>query len=206
MTPTAAAGTTRERLLDAAEEQINQVGFSATSVDQIIRSAGVTKGTFFYHFKTKNELARVLIDRFAAADQEFLRSSLERSEKLSDDPLQQLLIFVGLLVEMGEHLDANPNPGCLFATYCYESGLFEAETHRVITNAFLTWRKRVGEKLRAAAAVRPPAVDVDLDALADMVTIVFEGAFVMSRTTDGRSIFADQLRHYRTYLKLLFGA
>lgn len=195
---------TRDRLLDAAQEIINTQGFSATSIDQIIGKAGVTKGTFFYHFKTKNALARELIDRFAVGDREVLESSMERSEKLSADPLQQLLIFIGLLLEVAEELDNNPNPACLFATYCYESGLFDDDTKRVITDAMLYWREKLGDKLRAVAEKYPPKADVDLDDLADLLFVVFEGAYVMSRAISGRGVFVDQIRLYRSYVELLF--
>jgi TetR/AcrR family transcriptional repressor of nem operon len=183
---------------------INEQGFAATSIDRVIERVGVTKGTFFYHFKTKNDLARALIDRFAAADQQVLRGSMERAEKLSDDPLQQLLIFVGLLLEVAENLDANPQPGCLFATYCYESGLFDEGTHSVISDAMLNWRKVLGEKLRIVAERQPPRLDVDLESLADMMTVIFEGSFVMARCIKGPQHFAHQIRHYRNYLQLLF--
>lgn len=204
MTPRSATPT-RERLLDAAQGLINQQGFSATSIDQIIDRVGLTKGSFFYHFRTKNDLARALIDRFAERDQETLRSCMERAEKLSDDPLQQVLIFVGLLIEAVRDLDADPQPGCLFATYCYESGLFDEETKRVIAGAMLSWRTALGEKLRRAAERHPPRFEVDIDGLADMLTVVVEGAFVMTRSLRGPGMFAGQLLHYRNYLQLLFG-
>ena len=195
---------TREKLLDASQELINRRGFAGTSIDQIIAETGVTKGAFFYHFKTKQDLARALIQRFAAADQELMRSSMERAENLSPDPVQQMLIFVGLLLEVAEDLDKETQPGCLFATYCFEQGLFDDETYDVISDAMLGWRRVVGEKLRAAAERTPPRAEVDLDALADMVTVLFEGAFVVSRSLKGPGVFSAQLRHYRTYLQLLF--
>jgi len=197
---------TRQRLLDAALTIINRQGFSATSVDQIIQEVGVTKGAFFHHFKTKHDLARALIERFAAADNEVLHANMARAEKLARDPLQQLLVFAGLMIEVGEHLDATPEPGCLFATYCYESGLFEEHTKGVIDAAIRTWQDCLAEKLRAAAEQHPPAAGVDLDSLADTLTVVFEGAFVLARVQPGRGVFASQLRHYRNYLQLIFGA
>ena len=184
---------------------INRQGFAATSIDKIIERAGVTKGTFFYHFETKNALALALIDRFAAGDQEVLRTSMDRAEKLSNDPLQQVLIFVGLILEVAEELDGNPTPGCLFATYCFESGLFDDETNGVISSAMGNWKKMLGAKLRAAAEQYPMKMDVDLDDLANLLSVIFEGAFVMSRI-EGRGIFVDQLGHYKKYLELLFDA
>ena len=195
---------TREKLLDTAEALILDRGYAATSIDQIIDTVGMTKGAFFYHFKTKNHLARALIDRWAAGDRRVLHGNMERAEKLSDDPLQQVLIFAGLAIDLAEQLDRLPQPGCLFATYCFERGLFGPEINDVIRDAMLEWRRVIGVKLHAAAEVRPPRFEVDLASLADLMTVVFEGAFVLSRSVGGRDIFASQLRHYRTYLRLVF--
>ena len=201
-----AATPTRETLLAAAEGLINDQGFAATSIDQIIDRAGVTKGTFFYHFKSKNDLARALVDRYARGDQELLHSSMERATRLADDPLQQLLIFVGLLIEVAEQLDETEQPGCLFATYCFEMSLFDDDTLRVIADGFAGWRDLVGERLRAAAELHPPRLPVDLDSVADMLIVLFEGAFVISRSTPGPGVFAAQLGAYRAFLQLLFDA
>jgi TetR/AcrR family transcriptional repressor of nem operon len=201
--PPRAGAPTREKILDASEGLILEQGYAGTSIDQIIDAVGMTKGTFFYHFKTKNDLARALIERFAAADARLLRENLERAEKLSTDPLQQILVFVGLFLEMAEGLE-EPYPGCLFASYCYESGHFDEETMAVVERGMLAWREALGAKLREAAEAHPPRAPVHLDSLADMMTVVFEGAFILSRTLKEPRAFAEQLRHYRQYLELLF--
>ena len=53
---TAAAGGTRERLLEAARELIEQDGYSAASVLQVAERAGVAAGTLYRHFDSKEEL------------------------------------------------------------------------------------------------------------------------------------------------------
>jgi len=199
---TAAGERTRTRILDTAQALILEQGYAATSVDQIIAKLEMTKGTFFYHFKKKDDLALALIRRYAKADAELLEKNLSRAEKLGRDPLQRVLIFVGLFLEMAEGLEESPS--CLFASYCYESGLFDASIHEVVAGAMLVWRKRFGDLLRSAAEERAPRARVDIDALADMITVVFEGAFILSRTLKEPSIFAAQLRLYRSYLELLF--
>jgi len=167
-----------------------------------LAAAALASGCAF----STEQLYSQALERYAAADQELMRSSIERAEKLSPDPVQQLLIFVGLLLETAEELDKTSQPGCLFATYCFEKGLFDDDTYGVISDAMLSWRRVVGDKLRAAAEKRPPRADVDLDALADMVVVIFEGAFVVSRSLKGPGVFSAQLRHYRSYLQLLFDA
>jgi TetR/AcrR family transcriptional repressor of nem operon len=47
----------KTKLLDAALQVIRAKGYAATTVDDICHQAGVTKGSFFHHFKSKDELA-----------------------------------------------------------------------------------------------------------------------------------------------------
>jgi AcrR family transcriptional regulator len=56
-------GNARERILELAEESVLAKGFQATSIDELIAGAGITKSGFFYHFKDKTELARSLLVR-----------------------------------------------------------------------------------------------------------------------------------------------
>jgi TetR/AcrR family transcriptional repressor of nem operon len=125
---------TRTAIMDSAEALILEHGFAATSVDRVIEGAGITKGAFFYHFKTKAELAHALVERYAALDSGHLERNLERAEQLSRDPLQQVLLFVGLFKEAAAEL-SEPYPGCLFASYCYEAQLFDAATLKIVDQA-----------------------------------------------------------------------
>lgn len=203
--PRSQRGDTREKLLQIAEEMILHQGFAATSIDQIIDAVGVTKGSFFYHFKSKNELALALIRGFAERDQQVLQSSYERALKWSDDPKERLFLFVGLMIEIAEQLDSQLQPGCLFATYCYESKLFGDEIHLVIREALANWRLRMTHLLDDVASKYPPRLELDTTSLADMLTVLFEGAFVFARVFESESTFTPQLKHYRNYLRLLFG-
>ncbi|HXE58448.1 MAG TPA: helix-turn-helix domain-containing protein [Gemmatimonadales bacterium] len=196
---------TRLQILDAAQELILARGFAGTSVDDILARTGLTKGAFFHHFKSKHELARALVERHSARDLERFEAILERAERLHRDPVQQLLIFFGLYAEFLEEL-ADPTAGCLFASYLYESQLFDDSVLEIIRSNFAHWRKRLGEKLRAAAELHPPRIPVDLDDVADMFNAVAEGAFVMARTEQDPKVVARQLRQMRNYVELLFGA
>ena len=191
--------------MDVAETLILDHGFAGTSVEAIIERAEVTKGAFFHHFPSKTDLAQALVERYAELDAGHLEANMARAERLSRDPLQQLLIFVGLFEETMAEL-TSPYPGCLFASYCYESRLFDEETHEVISGAMLRWRERLGAKLREVAEHHPPRLPVDLDAVADAMTAILEGGFILSKTLKEPETVAAQLRQYRNYLELLFDA
>lgn len=195
---------TRKAIMDAAETLIMEQGYSATSIDQIIARAGITKGTFFYHFPAKADLAHALAERYARRDISQLTTKLAAAEEATDDPVRQLLLFIDQFVEIADQWTV-PYPGCLFASFCYEAGLFEERTMTVMRDSILTWRSHLAAKLREAAARTPPRLPLDADSLADAITVVFEGAFILSRTLDDAKIVAQQLRHLQSYLRLLFG-
>lgn len=194
---------TRERILDEAHTLALGHGFGSSSVDRIIERAGVTKGAFFHHFKSKADLAHALVERYARFEDELGAETMARAERLSRDPLQQLLLYVGLFEEMFQGMN-DPHPGCLFASFCYESELVDEQTGALISEYLLKARRSLTAKLRQVATAYPPRMDVDLESLADMFMAVFEGAFVLERSLRQPKLVAGQLRHYKQYLELLF--
>lgn len=194
---------TRDTLLNAAESLVLSHGFAGAGVAAITAGTGLTRGAFFHHFPTKQALAEALIERWALGDAHQLDTKLSLAERLTSDPVQQLVVFVGLFAEEAEQLE-RPEPGCLFGAFSYQEGLLGGETWDRITRAMLMWRGRLRGKLDEACAVRSPTVEVDLDSLADMITVLFEGAFIMSRATGEAAVLGAQLRHLQTYLGLLF--
>src|SRR3989337_420358 len=81
---------TREKILDVAYQSIVEKGFAATSIEELVEAAGITKSGFFYHFRDKNDLARQLFDRFLTEDEAIFDTLERRARELSDDPLQSL--------------------------------------------------------------------------------------------------------------------
>jgi TetR/AcrR family transcriptional regulator, transcriptional repressor for nem operon len=193
---------TRDRILDAAQGIVLERGFAATSVDAIIAEAPATKGAFFHHFPSKNDLGRALLERYAAGDERMLEDLMTAVEAESDDPAEQLVAFVRHFEETADEL-APTQPGCLFVSFIYESGLAGGEDD-IIATSIRQWRTRLLEKLEAAARKHPPAVAVDLESLADQVFTTFEGGFILARAMHDPGHLRAQLAHLRHYLGLLF--
>lgn len=68
----------REELMDAAQALFLGKGFNETSVDEIVKGAGVAKGTYYVYFKTKDDVLAALRERFVARFQQRLRASVDR--------------------------------------------------------------------------------------------------------------------------------
>jgi len=195
---------TREKILDAAQELILDRGYVGMTVEHVLDRVGITKGAFFHHFKTKDDLAKALLQRFADRDAQVYRETRERAEKLSDDPLQQMLIFIRIFEDMFGDLK-EPYPGCLFASYIYELQQFDDETRGLIEESFRKWRELLKEKFEAIARKYPPRARIDAASLADAFTVVLEGAFITGKAMNEPSVISEQLRHFRNYVELLFG-
>lgn len=194
---------TRERILGVAEQIILQKGFSATSIDEIISEANITKGGFFYHFNGKNELAVGLVERYQTEDTRIFAELFERAESLSEDPLQQMLIFIKLMAEMFADLPSG-HPGCLVASFTYESLQFEPDVLERVAAGVLGWRAMFGEHIQKIVEVYPMRIELPVEDLADMLTAVMEGGIITSLTLKDPDILVRQLLQYRDFLRLLF--
>lgn len=195
---------TKERIMREAEALIFEHGLSGTSVDQIIERAGVTKGAFFHHFKSKGVLAKELMEKASADDMALISSSIERAEKLSSDPLQQVLICVGLIREVVDSLDAPP-PGCLFASMNYQRLEVPFDMDATAQCTFETWRRTLGDKLAAAKKLHVPDAAFEPYDLADHFTTIFEGALVMYRLFDDPAFLTKSMDIYRDLVSGYFG-
>lgn len=193
----------RERLLDVAHALVLERGFAATRVDAILAGAGASKGAFFHHFPSKAALGRALVERYAARDLELLERFAEAAEASSSDPVAQLFAFVEQLAVAAASAGHEP-PGCLFVSFIYERGPDGADADAIIRDTIERWRARVRGLLDRAAARRRPALPLDLDALADHVFAVLEGAFILARATADPTRVGAQLALFRQYLELLF--
>ena len=139
--PTTKGQETRQRILDVAEAAILAKGFDATSIEEIVAGAEITRSGFFYHFPGKNALARALIERYIEQDGILLDGIFARAAELSDDPLQSFLVGLKLFAEMMDDLP-NGHPGCMVATIAYQDRLFDAEVRALNREAILSWRRR----------------------------------------------------------------
>ncbi len=186
-----------------AQESILAKGFDATSIEEIVAAAEITKGGFFYHFPDKNALAKALIDRYIEDEEALFDDLFKRSSELSDDPLQRALIGLKLMAELLEDMP-HGHPGCLVASAVYQDRLFSGDVRDTNRAALLNWRRRFREHFEEIAALYPPRDEVDLDCLADMVSTVVEGGIVVSKAIDDPRVTAYQVMLLRSYIKLLF--
>jgi AcrR family transcriptional regulator len=196
---------TRERIMDLAYQSIVEKGFAATSIEELVEAAGITKSGFFYHFRDKNDLARQLFERFLAEDDGIMETLEKRARELSDDPLQSFLIFLNIYAQMMDDMNAL-HPGCMVATVTYQERMFDAEVRQMNVDYLRKMRARFVRWLEEIVETNPPRIAVEVEELADLLNVVVEGAIIQSKALRDETLMGKQTRQYRNYIKFLFGA
>lgn len=194
---------TRDRLLEIAERRILQQGFAGTSIDEIIKEAGITKGGFFYHFSSKDDLALGLLQRYKEQDALLFNGLFDRAGELTDDPLQQMLVFVKLLSETMADLE-DLHPGCLVASFTYESQQVNQKVRDLTAESVMVWRELFEEHLKKIDGHYNMKTETSYAELADMLSSIIEGGIIVSRALGDPDILVRQLLQYRAHLRLLF--
>jgi TetR/AcrR family transcriptional repressor of nem operon len=189
----------RTRLLDAAMQMIRAQGYSGTTVDDICSAAGLTKGAFFHHFASKEDLAVAAAAHFSEMAERLFGAAPYR--ELSD-PLDRLLGYIDLRAAILSR--PIPEFTCLLGTMVQEA----YDTHPEIREACATYIgahvTELAKDIAAAKAVYAPAAVWSAESLALYTQAVLQGAFVLAEAKGGPEVARDCVAHLRRYLLQLF--
>ena len=189
---------TKEKLLNAAEELMRSKGFSATSVDEICEEAGVTKGSFFHYFDSKDNLGREVLERFCCKAGS-LHSTFIGEEK---DPLKRVLKYIDASIKLSQ--DPVMAKGCLLGTFAQELSDMSPEIRKACCEGFENWSIHFSSELAAAKKKYKPKEDFNPKSLAKHYIAILEGALLMGKAKKNMSIVSENLKHFRRYIEMLF--
>jgi len=112
------ANETRQQIVDVADRLFYERGYEATSFADIAKDVGLSRGNFYYHFKTKDEILDTVIERRIANT----RAMLDAWEQDIDAPAERILSFVHILITNRTQIMAF---GCPVGTLCNELAKLE---------------------------------------------------------------------------------
>lgn len=189
----------KAKLLDAALRVIRTKGYTATTVDDLCSAAGVTKGSFFHHFESKEQLAVAAAEHFASMAQGlFATAPFARAT----DPVDRFLGYVDFRISILS--DDLADCTCLFGTMVQET----YDTHPAIRSAchdhLNDHIEQLSRDIAEAKRDRVPDAPWSARGLARFTQAVLQGAFVMAKAENGHGVAAESLAHLRRYLELLF--
>lgn len=195
----AGRGATKDTLLNAAEELMISKGFVATSVDEICEAAGVTKGSFFHYFESKEDLGKKLLTRYASRMGKVME---EASCCRGEDPLERMYGYLDCAVAMSK----NPKmKGCLVGTFSQEITETHPDLRSLCAQSFNALGDMFRKDLKAAKAKYAPKANFDAGSLADYFIAISQGSMILVKAKKDRSVMEKNLLHFKRYLKTLFG-
>ncbi len=190
---------TRAKLVTAAVGLILENGYHATGVDAICAKAGVTKGSFFHHFKNKDEIGLAVIDWWGAM------GAREYSKAWADDsadPLDQLHAMFDIM----EGFASRPNQPCVCAIGMMAQEL--SETHPEIREScgreMGVWNHHVTTMLQKAKARHKPARRFDPEEVAWFLNSLWQGSMLIGKTCEAPAIIRQNLNLARRFIDGLF--
>jgi TetR/AcrR family transcriptional regulator, transcriptional repressor for nem operon len=189
----------KTKFLDAALHVIRYKGYTATRVEDICDAAQLTKGSFFHHFDTKEDLALAAADYWRVMTSEVFAAAPYRA---ITDPRERLLAYVDF--RKGILQGELPEFTCLVGTMVQEV----YDTHPAIRDACNKSISEHAATLEADIAECMRRYNVagnwTAQSLALYTQAAIQGAFILAKAKGGPAVAADCVDHLRRYLELLF--
>jgi len=184
---------TRKSILNAAYHLMLGQGYAATGVGEICQRAGVSKGSFYHFFETKQQCAlEMMRDHLVEAEQ--MINGLDLS---ADSDVEAALRFVEHIENLSEEVLQH---GCLFGAFAMEL----AETHPELqaeVSAIFDRLAGLYEEALAPVSRHSPLADVPTPReLAEQMITVIEGGVVLSKAHGELRFLSQGLRLFRCYL------
>lgn len=189
----------KTRILNAALQVIRSKGYSATRIEDVCEAAGLTKGSFFHHFDSKEELAIAAAEYWNEITTALFATAPYHTPA---DPVDRILAYVDFRKALlqGEL----PEFTCLVGTMTQEV----YDTHPAI-------REACERSISGHAASLVPDIQAAIDqngidatwtaeSLALFTQAAIQGAFILAKAKHGVAAAADAIDHLHRYLELLF--
>ena len=168
---------TREKIVDAAYEEIRRHGFQAASLTNILAKAGLTKGALYHHFPTKNELGLAVVD-------EVIREGFEAYffAPLRDaaDPVETLRKVIRNKAETATL--ESVSLGCPLNNLMLEMSPLDSEFKHHVNSILSTWQDIVADALRRAQKEGRVRGEVDCRAAALFFVSAYEGCIGIAKS------------------------
>ena len=190
--------TAKQKAIEAAQHLMTGGGYSATTIDEIIDLAGVSKGSVYHAFKSKEDLAITALEDYEQRGWEIVANGAYAREK---DPVKRAIAFMKHIEKKAPELWSH---GCLLGSISMEVAGKHPNLHRRIDELF-------GEFEDGLARVFSPALKaagvqgVTGKSLGRHMLAVIEGAIITAKSHREPKYLVEGLRHFRRYVEMLLG-
>ena len=189
----------KTRLLDATLKVVRTKGYTAARIDDVCAEAGLTKGSFFHHFKSKEDLALAAVAHWDANTSALFADAPFHEPA---DPLDRLIAYVEFrkALLMGDL----PDFTCFAGTIVQEAYSTHPEVVAACERNIVGHAKTLEADIRAAMRKYDVSGKWTPKSLALHTQAVIQGSFILAKATGSAKVAAESLDHLRRYIELLF--
>ncbi|MEN5246912.1 TetR/AcrR family transcriptional regulator [Brucella pseudintermedia] len=191
--------STRSNLLDAALGVIRTKGYAATSVDDICAKASLSKGAFFHHFSSKEDLAVAAANYWSETTGALFADAAYHAP---EDPLERVLAYVELRKQLVQ--GELPDFTCLVGTMTQEVYETNAPIREACWASISGHANTLVPDIEAAMERYPIAGDFTAESLALHTQAVIQGAFIIAKASGDPQRAVESIDHLKRYISLLF--
>lgn len=189
----------REKLLEAAFQLIRTKGYTSTTVDDLCELAGVTKGTFFHYFETKETLAVAAAQHWSLVTGHFFKTALYHNHK---DPLDRFLAYIDFRKELLR--GKLPDFTCLVGTMVQEAYDTHPEIRKACMESIVGHAHTLEHDIEQAKKLYLPKAKWSAKALALHTQAVIQGSFILAKACGSADVASQSINHLKNYVQLLF--
>lgn len=192
---------TRQRLLQAAFQEVYRYGFQSAGIDTILAATNVTKGALYYHFDSKEALGHAVVDEVVAKlvrDRWLL--PLQRSK--DKDPIDAL---IGIL----QAIPVQPRDvrsGCPLVNLAQEMSQLDEQFRKRLERLFLAWQEGIAVVLRRGQYEGTIRRDLVPEETASFLVAMVEGYEVLAKNAQDPRVWEVGTKNIIGWLKSLRAA
>jgi TetR/AcrR family transcriptional repressor of nem operon len=191
------ADASRQRIIEVAAELMAVQGYERTCLEAILERAGTSKGNFYHHFPSKEDLGLAVLDHIGDETQAFLRGSMQPHP----DPLARIEAMLDALLTATTEREGRG--GCPLGNLAAEmSDVSEAFRGR-LARVFAAWQGLVAETL-AEARRRHGCPDVEVEGLAHYIICALEGSLLLAKLMREPGEVGNTVTNLKSYIRQQF--
>ena len=191
--------STKGKILDAALMVIRAKGYTATTVDDLCAASEVTKGAFFHHFKSKEDLAIAAAEHWSEMTGGLFAAAPYHTHS---DPFDRLLGYVDFRAEILQ--GGVSDYTCLLGTLVQETYATHPDIRAACELGLSAHISILTRDIEAAKRLYAPDASWSAESVGYFIQSVLQGAFIFAKAKQDPEVVHESLAHLRRYLEAIF--
>ncbi len=187
---------TRERLLQAAFQEVHRSGFQSAGINTILAATNVTKGALYHHFDSKEALGYAIVEEIIAK----LVRDRWLHPLLSDG--QPIDILIGIVRQIPGR-PADVRAGCPLLNLATEMSPLDEQFRKRLERIFLAWQEGVATLLRKGQSQGTVRRDLNPDEAASFLVAMVEGYASLAKNAQDMKVWEVGIKNIVGWLRSL---